>query len=553
MKTIKPIAILAILFSVLLGACETDIPEKTSYTEATVEKTDILSVTNMSTTDVSLSFSKTPAPASLIPAIASNYIHNRNRSGPGKVYVKDLPAAMRFNANPPKITRTYGRAGFPDMEPIAAPVNNVGDKKTFQIDVYKGDKPNTYEFQPCIATLRVQGVYCNIWVADDDYLPASTKYSDLADKFDLIYPVETNLIGYEYGGDDGSGGMDGDMRIQILIYDLNEGANIEEDGITLGYFWSKDEYTQAELNAMKLSNIKTNEAEIFYIDASTMEYENAETGAKGIDIIYSTLIHEFQHMINFNQKAIKRHLNSETWYNEMLSMLTEDVIGPLVGIEPKDEGGTGGHPIDERIREYGLFLDFYNLYGVDEWYDVSSYHMVYAFGAYLIRNYGGEGVNNGGPGLIKKMLSNNLVNQASVNQALQTVNYAYSFEDALENYGEALIYSTASPKGFPAGKLSFEKESSSTINGRTYKAYAFDIWTMDGDPEYRNYIESVLSIPLDSLNKKGPVIYPYVGGTSSYAHTVWLHQGILNETLPENFTIGCTYPSRADIRLKVYK
>jgi hypothetical protein len=178
-------------------------------------------------------------------------------------------------------------------------------------------------------TLRAAGTYSNVWVADANYDNSSQPNNDnkittaqaqaLAQKFDTIYQKETPVFGFEYGGgffngtnSDGNGGVDGDPKIQILVYDIFGDYKIGQDGGVFGYFWAGDEF---KTGAPELEGGKSNEAEIFYIDAHFTDLvPNA---------IYSTLAHEFQHMINFNVKylsAANKKLTA-TWYNEMLSML----------------------------------------------------------------------------------------------------------------------------------------------------------------------------------------------------------------------------------------
>jgi hypothetical protein len=297
-----------------------------------------------------------------------------------------------------------------------------------------------------------QGTYGNIWVIDS--IIDSTQAQALADKFDAIYPIETSLLGYEYGGglppsDLHYGGWDEDPRIQILVYDI--GYN--PAGTTLGYFWAKD------MRADTGSGYRSNVAEIFYLNGNPSVYANF-----GADQLYSTLVHEYQHMINYSQKYIKYGVSSATWYNEMLSMLAEDMISPLIGI-----GSTNsGHPIKSRIP---TFLSVYNRLGISVWYTnapLYSYAMTYAYGAYLLRNYGGAS-------LLKEMLANNSTNINSVTAALKTVtgNSGLSFEEALRRFGEAVVFSGI----MPTNVLSFDKTDTKTIDGTTYTAAKFNVWS----------------------------------------------------------------------------
>ena len=355
------------------------------------------------------------------------------------------PAAREFNANPPPINRA---APFRARAAFVPP--QLGDKRNFWVETHY----NSYTWVQRQATLTATGNHGNIWVMDGNRVQTTTAQAQtLANRFDIAYPLATNILGYEYGGGPGGdGGADGDPKVQILVYDI---LNASGGVAAAGFFWGKDFYTQAELDTWR-GETKTNLAEIFYIDAS--QVNNVP------DWIYSTLIHELQHMVSFNMKYIKHGRNSETWYDEMLSMMTEDLIAPLIGITPSHFYNL----IRQRIPR---FLGSYHLVGFTEWgtsTNISnSYDKGYAFGAYLLRNYGGAD-------LLQKILYNNTVNTASLTAALQETS-GITFDQAFRRFGEAMIYSG---NLMPEGVLTFDKTITSIVNGQTYTAHGFDIWNM---------------------------------------------------------------------------
>jgi len=349
----------------------------------------------------------------------------------------DHPAAIEFNASPPPvIEEPYRRLAVRFIPPV------TGDKRNFWVETYF----NSSIFEQKQATLSATGLYGNIWVMDDNKIKLTPMQAQtLSDKFDLIYKAETNLLGFEYGGGpNGDGGRDGDPKIQILIHDI-----VDSTGTVMaaGYFWSKDYYPQSQYS-------NSNAAEIFYLDTS--QVNSFPT------YIYGTLIHEFQHMINFNMKYLKYGKSSATWYDEMLAMMSQDVISSIIDIGPTNIY----HQTHVRIP---TFLLNYNQIGITEWDSLNSisYAKGYAFGAYLLRNYGG-------PVLLKRILSNDTTNTDSITLALKEFSGGLSFELALARYGEALIYS--SPK-MPKGVMTFDKTVSSTISGIKYTAYGFNIWS----------------------------------------------------------------------------
>ena len=353
------------------------------------------------------------------------------------------PAAREFSANPPPIIDE----GLPRLRALPVPPV-VGDTRNFWVEEYY----NNGVFVEKQATLRASGQYGNIWVMDECYSPSGgTKKVTgaaaelLAEKFDIIYPAETNILGYEYGGGpDGDGGRDGDLKIQILIHDIVDASGTVR---AAGYFWAKDYYPQSQLASQK-----TNYAEIFYIDASQL--------CNYPDYVYSVLIHEFQHMINFNMKSVKYGINSASWYNEMLSMMAEDILASYINISRTNSLSI----IQQRIPQ---FLKSYTELGITEWNSSSaSYAKGYAFGAYLLRNYGAAE-------LMQKILANNAVNIDSITRALNEISEGPDFEQALTRFGEALIYSGSQ---IPEDILTFGKTVTSTINDFTYTVPAFDIW-----------------------------------------------------------------------------
>jgi len=132
---------------------------------------------------------------------------------------------------------------------------------------------------------------------------------------------------------------------------------------------------------------------------------------------------------------------------------------------------TNSNLINQRMR---LFLETYNQISITQWSigNPISYAKGFAFGAYLLRNYGG-------PELLQKVLANNTTGIASITAALNEISPGMTFEKALNRYGEAMIFSGSL---MPEGTMSFDKTVTSNVNGTSYTAYGFDIWNMYGGP-----------------------------------------------------------------------
>ncbi|MDR0784503.1 MAG: hypothetical protein LBE74_01280 [Treponema sp.] len=358
----------------------------------------------------------------------------------------DHRPSQEFNRNPPTLSpRSFVSA------PVAS-LAQVGDVKQFWVQ----DKNDNWI--RINAALRATADHSNVWVAVDNFADSSRFSNDnkittkqaqnIADKFDAIYGKETALFGYEFGGglqptDANYGGKDGDVKIQILVYDIDYDYSRYQTNGTFGYFWGKDHYDEA--------GYYSNLAEMFYIDAYFTD--------AALEGIYSTMVHEFQHMINFNEKQLKKGKLSTTWFDEMLSQLAEDVIGPFIGIDVK----SADHPVNVRIS---YFLASYWKRGFTEWLNADfeesmiSYANAYAFGAYLVRNFGGAA-------LIKDVMENDYSNIDAIDAALEK--RGFSFEEALAQYGEALVFADDAHG-------SFNKTVTTTVNGIDYSFTGFDIW-----------------------------------------------------------------------------
>jgi hypothetical protein len=350
-----------------------------------------------------------------------------------------LDEIQRFNANPPPLNRNA-----PFMLPKLKA--SVGDSKMFWVWNFQ-----TNEYYQKRATLRVTGQHCNLWIVDDafslDYVDAEDKVplkavESLRESFDTLYPIATNLLGFEYGGGPGGdGGIDGDVKIQILV-----------GGSDGSYFSPVDWYPQSQA-------YNSNEAEIIYIGlvaGLTMKvFEPILPNMIGL------LAHEFQHLINWNQKTVKNGLSSPAWYNEMLSDMAVDVVKSTVpGSDLPLQYDVAYQDADlSTFVLYSHLFEFYNKEGITEWNIMDSHTKATGFGMYLMRNYGG-------PRLLHDILASDKTQVESIAEALDKYSPGLTFEKALTGWGEALLFAGASMR--PKNALAYDKTVTSNINGIDY-------------------------------------------------------------------------------------
>ncbi|HAK68435.1 MAG TPA: hypothetical protein DCM57_02115 [Treponema sp.] len=280
-------------------------------------------------------------------------------------------------------------------------------------------------------------IACLVWAAPDTVTTTSSGarvspsvMKDIAGKFAKYYQLEEKIFGSTYGGM-----LNGDTSktsdyVNIVLYDIgNDYSGSSKCGV-VGYFWSKDYYPSSSISY-------SNEGKYFYIDIPYCNYTggssyNGNSGTVSSTVI-STLFHEYQHMIDFNTK-VKQHdlsTNSCTWYNEMLSMLCEDLMGEALALPAGERVYSG------RCRN---FNGYYYYSGVAQYLDSNSwvsYATAYNFGAWLIRNYGGTK-------LVHEMSTNPSVGIDSIVNAVNSVNaMSKTWNELLTEYIQACAFKPA--------------------------------------------------------------------------------------------------------------
>ncbi|MDR1239943.1 MAG: hypothetical protein LBK27_07505 [Treponema sp.] len=439
----------------------------------------------------------------------------------GKLILKDDPEAMAFNNGP---APTQSARWLRDMGTMSTYA--LGDTRNFWVQ----DENEAWIELP--ATLRAESAKAKVWIADASYsdllrpndrLVTTSQAQEIANKFNLVYGYTTEIFGREPGGPGAAnpGGIDGDAKIHILIYDIDfdQGTG---NANTAGFFWAKDLYAQADINNWD-KHPQTNLAEMFYLDAEFTEFQPKA--------IYSTLIHEFQHMISYHEKRMVRGLpgSSNPWYTEMMAMLAEDLIGPQMGIGFDDPG----HPAYRWAVE---FMVNYSALGVNKWNTedlMVSYANAYEFGAYLVRNFGGAA-------LLKEMASNNYMDTASVNAALSSsvnpVPGVRTWQDALGRYGEALIYGNDI---YQSDRLSFNRIS------ETIPFYSFSAVNLWSRP-YR--VPNIVNFP---AGYRGPLIPSLYYGFGMNAHALLIQSYTIWQNVSGNLEVSFQRPNNPNVDLYI--
>lgn len=343
----------------------------------------------------------------------------------------------------------------------------------------------------------------SIWVADDCWhSSASAKafkvspemvealaarfIGSAANRSASIYSLVTNILGPEWGPTSYSNLIEGDDSVTIVLHDIDDDGDTGESGLwggTVGYFYSGNNATKADFPY-------SNERVMFFIDAVMFANDDEDgsspyasaTGWNDGDYwpkeIYSTLAHEFQHMIHFYQKDILRGAQDPAWTDEMCSMVMEDLLADRLGVPgprgvaPTEYGAGSPGNAEGRIPLYNYF-NYYGIGDDDYWYGSNydallCYSGAYALGAYLARNYGGAE-------FVRRVVQSESAGAQAVEEAVADYSGGADFDALLRRFTVAVLLSdktdAPAPYRFNTGG-SFD----SSIGSTTYRLGSINFW-----------------------------------------------------------------------------
>ena len=168
---------------------------------------------------------------------------------------------------------------------ISRPAFQIGDRQLFRTDDGNVE-----------ATLVAITEHTYFWIDDALYL-AEADVNAAAQRLENdFYPRINHLFDQPW-----TPGIDKDNRFSILHLAGNG------DEFELGYFSDQDEYPRTLFR-------DSNEQEIVYLNMGQLDI--------GSDLYFGTLIHELQHLFQWNLD-----MNEETWLNEGISQLAEKYAG----------------------------------------------------------------------------------------------------------------------------------------------------------------------------------------------------------------------------------
>lgn len=258
---------------------------------------------------------------------------------------------------------------------------NVGDTHTFILNSSYCPLPSSnVEFE-----VLAKGEHCYIWTPTSDasnVYPLDTideSFAQIcANEFDSKFDAMQSSFGNHTNGSQGDG------RLNILYYNVDDGWT-PGNGYVAGFFSASD----ISYNGMPILNIDTYPG-VYYVNTA---------GEEIIDVTdtYSTMVHEYQHLINYSECGY-----SETWLNECMSAAAEEICYPGSSISGRiqswmnyqfGENEDWLNPPAE--HEYNSAWDLHNgysMYDWSNWLDMSDRLALYAqvslYAQYIYTQYG---------------------------------------------------------------------------------------------------------------------------------------------------------------------
>lgn len=292
------------------------------------------------------------------------------------------------------------------------------------------------------AKLEYIGTHCLIYSDKENEFTEESVLEDLGKNFDDVYDEVIKINGNPvYDSYVADYFVPCTNKITILVSDLFGDADptipVEKLSGTVGYFYSADLLNDTYLSqtynsgitSSNPSYIHSNGREMFYIDSLFLE--------KAPGLVTSTLVHEFNHMINFviktmnpmvkNQLVINKAKVCDVWFTEMLAMTTEDMFQEYLGLEDKDTSKS-------RLPYFGMIYNYgFKNWGNEKVDQLAMYANTYAYGAFLARNFGGVE-------LIKEIAQNDYVDETAITKALQKQYPSFTYKDPVTNVTKAIDF-----------------------------------------------------------------------------------------------------------------
>ncbi|MCR5188113.1 MAG: hypothetical protein K6C97_04195 [Treponema sp.] len=413
---------------------------------------------------------------------------------------------------------------------------SLGDTKDFYGATSSGTSTSAYGED---SVLKVIGEHCYVWYKEKDGISVTDdQLQTLADTFDSIYEKETYIFGDNYDENCNYSNLidiQSEQMVNLLVYDIFDDYSSGQSSGTFGYFWSFDFWLNdddAEESYM------SNECECLHLDSYFLEAAE--------DYMRSTIAHEFQHLLHFVNKTIKYATSngsssfrySSTWFNEMMSMVCEDIMQSQIELDDDDSPKS-------RLPYFNAnhYLGFSTWYSSSNSKIYSAYANAYTFGAFLVRNFGID--------FIKELAQSTYIDETAITKALVAQGASLeSFDEVLDQYyntiltpeeTEYTLNKTATKTYSDVGGSDSVTFTCSAINLKDYKTISASQMSSTYASYYYGATKRTAYYGPLILNTQlyYSTLYPY-GMFASYWGTVG------DDDLPTTYSLSSTITSSSD-------
>jgi hypothetical protein len=226
---------------------------------------------------------------------------------------------QRFHGRMRSLEQTLARQPHPARAAGAARIDAkvvpaLGDTRSFHV-LKSADASGTSADDFVSVTATVKHVGKKVVIYLDNASPTTGGYTQtdidqIGSLFDdQLYPIDTTAFGRESD-------VDGDGQVLVLLTDrVTRLAGCSGGQVVVGFFFALDLFE---------GEVGSNGSELFY--GLTPDPACSVDKARAVELLPGVFIHEFQHMINFNQHVLVRDGDAEdTWLNEGLSGYAEEL------------------------------------------------------------------------------------------------------------------------------------------------------------------------------------------------------------------------------------
>lgn len=190
---------------------------------------------------------------------------------------------------------------------------SIGSERSFKVlNSFSGG--SSYEKITAVLVYKTDDFLA--WVDKRDLSSMSSSYlEDLLEPFNELLDDERELFGYESD-------VDGDGKSNLIFTQVVNKLGGSSGGIVTGFFYAVDLFSTS---VYPISNMS--ECIYTYVPDPAGTYGATITTSFSLSNIHpSVLVHEYQHLINFNMKYFVNDGSPEmSWLNEGLSHIAEDL------------------------------------------------------------------------------------------------------------------------------------------------------------------------------------------------------------------------------------